>query len=110
MLHFVPALDPLPVSENLKDAFSRLERTNQEGFRNLEFGVCEPSLLRPQDYRVPKHPSLVRSGIEKAASKFSLTGRGSRAGTKCNNLERLRGVLGSASRKNIFFFTVSERG
>ena len=67
---------PRPVSENLEAVFSRLERTNQEGFRNLEFGVCEPSLLRPQDYRVPKHPSLVRSSIEKAASKFSLTGRG----------------------------------
>ena len=99
MLHFVPALDPRPVSDTLEAVFSRLERTNQEGFRNLKFGVCEPSLLRPQDYRVPKHPSLVRSIIEKVASKFSLTGRGSRAGTKCNNLEKLRGVLGSASRK-----------
>ena len=78
VLHFVPALDPLPVSENLEAAFSRLERTNEEGLRNLEFGVCEPSLLRPQDYRVPKHPSLVRSSIEEAASKFSLTVRGGR--------------------------------
>ena len=104
MLHFVPALDPpRPVSENFEAAFSTLERTNQEGFRNLEFGVCEPSLLRPQDYRFPNHPSFVRSSIEKAASKFSLTGRGSRAGTKCNNLEKLRGVLGSASRKNNYF-------
>ena len=110
MLHFVPDLDPRPVSENLEVAFPILERTNQEGFRNLEFGVCEPSLLRPQDYRVPKHPSLVRSSLEKAASKFSLTGRGSRAGTKCNTIEKLRGVLESASRKNNYFFTVSERG
>ena len=110
VLHFVPALDPRPVGENLDDAFSRLERTNQEGFRNLEFGVCEPSLLRPQDYRVPKHPFLVRSSIEKAASKFSLTGRGSRAGTKCNTIEELRGALGDTCKKIIIFPTVSERG
>ena len=75
MLHFVPALDPLPVRENLEAAFSRLERTNEGCFRNLQFGVYEARLLRPQNYRVPKDPSLVRSSIEKAAPKCSLTGR-----------------------------------
>ena len=72
----MPALDPLPVRENLEAAFSILERTNKGCFRNLQFGVYEARLLRPQNYRFPKHPSLVRSSIEKAACKFSLTGGG----------------------------------
>ena len=49
VLHFLPALDPLPVSENLEDALSILERTQKRMFwKPVILGSQQPSFVEPK--------------------------------------------------------------